>query len=236
MGFEQGYNGTIQASALTTLTSQLDQLISTSNLYKQYVSAFNISCASSANLIRWNRASLALVVVLAITPFLTALINMGSIGIARVLRRQISYNLHQFTKPSYLPSTIDLENMDEAVVIPGSANEVSPSQPSLRGLSLEQKGSSSGGSGGREKNMGSLKASRFKSGTVTEAGLPSRATIRKEAFSGGGDREQATRIMVLQRAERDLVVVRFFFRSRSSAFKVSFGMTRMNRLDPRYLD
>lgn len=158
---------------------------------------------------------MALIVTLAICPFLIAGINLGSIGIARVLRKQITFKLHQFTKPSYLPSTIDLaseaDDLNEAIVIPGSGQALAllgRTDSSMGGQvgnnSNESVGAPKGGAG-----KTTFKSTRFRSGMGSEAGLPSRADIRRDALSGGVESEEATRIMVLQRAERDLVVVRF---------------------------
>lgn len=56
----------------------------------------------------YRSVSIALGVIFACTPFLTAIVNLGSLGLVRILRRQISYNLRQLRQPitpSCLPPT-----------------------------------------------------------------------------------------------------------------------------------
>lgn len=62
------------------------------------------------------------------------------------------------------------------------------------------------------KSFNILKSGEGECATETVTGFPTRAEIRHIASSGtrsGVESEQAKRIMILQRAERDLVVVRY---------------------------
>jgi hypothetical protein len=104
---------------------------------------------------------------------------MGSLGLARVLRRQININLSQFRSPSMFTDMLD-------------SNE-------LLGMELVKNPS--------PPTMGSRLA--IHSGSLERSFQPSRSEIRQIASlqENGVEGERAKHIMILQKAERDLVVV-----------------------------
>lgn len=106
-------------------------------------------------------------------PVLNALshqVNLGSLGLARVLRRQLHYNFDQFRRPSMLTESTN-----------ATTDSDDQSKKPITG--------------------------RFRQ--LSRDSQPTRSQIRQLASApeSGVEGEQAKRIMVLQKAERDLVLV-----------------------------
>lgn len=95
--------------------------------------------------------------------------NLGSIGLARILRQQIKYNLGQFRRPSLL--------------LNGSGETETTAVSSILNADWSKK--------------------RLSRGDI-------RAISRSKAVQLGVESEQARGIMVLQRAEFDLFLVRSY--------------------------